>query len=184
MIPNNRFNLTMAFGKQSAKKRSRLLANSPLQVKRNVRTTRFAREDCMKMNNPIPDFFLAPCGVNCFACYVHLKNRKACNGCLGSDINKPERCKKCEIKGCATEKGFLRCFDCGAFPCIRIKRLDKTYREKYRVGLIENALKARDNGITSFQETEKIRWTCKACGGIISQHDSQCSECGKTKEER
>ena len=43
---NNRFNLTMAFGKQSAKRRSRLLANSPLQVKRNVRwTLRAQKED-------------------------------------------------------------------------------------------------------------------------------------------
>jgi rubrerythrin len=29
---------------------------------------------------------------------------------------------------------------------------------------------------------EKEKWTCAQCGGIISLHDSACSECGRELE--
>ena len=34
-------------------------------------------------------------------------------------------------------------------------------------------------GIELFLENERKRYTCAACGGVISLHDHRCSECGR-----
>jgi len=60
-----------------------------------------------------------------------------------------------------------------------IKRLDKSYRQRYQVSLIENALRLETIGARQFMIEEREKWTCPACGGVISLHDRVCSECGK-----
>ena len=122
---------------------------------------------------------IAPCGINCMACYVHLRAKKPCPGCHQQHQNKPEHCRNCNIKTCAAEHGVDICGDCDSFPCQRIKRLDASYRKRYAISLIENAQHIKAEGMTAFLEAEKIRWTCAACGGVISLHDRVCSACGK-----
>jgi len=121
---------------------------------------------------------IAPCGMNCAVCYVHLKKRKPCKGCLCDDMDKPERCKSCAIKSCVKDKGATYCFQCSDFPCKKIVNLDKSYQKRYQVSLLENSQKIRDNGFECFLISEKERWKCPGCGGIISLHDKECSECG------
>jgi hypothetical protein len=133
----------------------------------------------MKMPKLIPAYLLAPCGMNCMVCYVHLKDKKPCDGCLGDDARKPERCRSCAIKDCARGKGLAYCHECCDFPCKRIKSLDKSYRERYAASLVENGATLRAGGIEAFQESERRRWSCGACGGVISLHDGKCSECGE-----
>jgi hypothetical protein len=58
----------------------------------------------MLMPAEIPDYLFAPYGMNCMVCYVHLKNRIPCNGCLGDDFQKPERFISCKAKKYANEK--------------------------------------------------------------------------------
>ncbi len=131
----------------------------------------------MKMPDQIENIMLAPCGMNCMVCYVHLKKKKACNGCLCNDTNKPERCKICEIKMCAQAKGCIHCFDCADFPCKRIKNLEKSYLKRYQVSLVENSRLAKEKGFELFLQKERLRWICTECKGIISLHDKECTEC-------
>lgn len=133
----------------------------------------------MKMPTAIPTRFLAPCGIDCAACYARLRPKKACPGCLKPDEEKPGYCRACRIKACATGRGLSRCYGCGDFPCSMIKRIDKRYLTGYGVGLIENGLAARSAGLRAFMATERKRWSCPDCGGIVNQHDRICSECGK-----
>ena len=121
----------------------------------------------------------APCGMNCLICYVHLKKKKPCKGCLCDDVDKSERCKNCEIKNCAKEKGIIYCFKCENHPCKRIINLDKSYQKRYQVSLIDNSKIINDNGFEFFFKKEKKRWNCSECGGVISLHDKECSECKK-----
>jgi hypothetical protein len=133
----------------------------------------------MKMPNKIETSMFAPCGMNCMVCYVHLKKKKPCGGCLCEYINKPDRCNTCKIKMCAQNKGFTYCFDCNEFPCKQIKTLEKSYQKRYQVSLVENGEQAKEKGLVAFMEKERNRWTCAICGGVISLHDKECSECGK-----
>lgn len=132
----------------------------------------------MRMPESIEKFMFAPCGINCMVCYVHLKKKQSCSGCLSSDINKPEHCKSCAIRSCAKAKGITYCFDCTDFPCKRIKNLEKSYQKRYQVSLLSNSKHVKDEGFDSFFKKELSRWTCIECKGVISLHDKECSECG------
>jgi hypothetical protein len=134
----------------------------------------------MKMAEAIPATLLAPCGVNCYVCYVYLRKKKPCLGCHGVDANKPNHCRNCKIKDCAKERGVDFCFDCADFPCKIIKRMDKSYRQRYQVSLIENATLIKSNGAEAFLLAEKAKWSCAHCDGVVSLHDQICSECGET----
>ena len=135
----------------------------------------------MKMPVFIQPYFFASCGMNCLVCYVHLKNKKNCLGCLGEDTNKPERCLNCEIKKCVKDKELSHCYECIEFPCIKIKNLDKSYKKRYRIRLIENSKMVKEKGIEEFMNIENKKWQCE-CFGIISLHDRFCSECKKKIE--
>lgn len=136
----------------------------------------------MKMPQTIPFSMLAPCGVNCAVCYAHLRKKKPCAGCRGADETKPNHCRNCKIQTCAAGRGVELCVDCEEFPCVLIKRLDKSYRQRYQISLVENARRFRAVGGAQFMREEVEKWTCAACGGAISQHDGFCTDCGKEIE--
>lgn len=133
----------------------------------------------MKMEASIPEMMLAPCGMNCYVCYAHLRQKKACMGCRGEDACKPNHCRVCAIKTCANDHHVTFCADCDAFPCQIIKRLDKSYRDRYQISLIANANRMKEIGIEAYLAEERAKWTCSHCGGVISLHDAFCSECGE-----
>jgi hypothetical protein len=134
------------------------------------------------MPDRIENEMFAPCGMNCMVCYVHLKNKNACGGCLPETVYKPERCQTCNIKRCAQDRHVLHCFDCTEFPCKVIRNLEKSYQTRYKVSLIENNRTARVKGLTAFMQTDRSRWLCTECGGVISLHGKECSECGKKSQ--
>jgi hypothetical protein len=121
---------------------------------------------------------LAPCGMTCTVCYVHLRKKKPCLGCHGRVASKPEHCRRCKIKDCVASYGISFCFECSSFPCVTIKRLDKSYGQRYQVSLIDNAIRIKTVGAGQHLLEEKEKWTCAHCGGVISLHDRVCSECG------
>lgn len=131
----------------------------------------------MKMPPVIAPAFFAPCGMNCMVCYKHCDVKKPCAGCLAGDDGKPEHCRKCRIKDCIQEKGLTFCFECGAFPCKRIKSLEKSYNKRYGASLVQNSLFVKANGLTAFMEQQLETYTCPNCGGVVSLHDAECSEC-------
>lgn len=132
----------------------------------------------MKMpSTPIDPIMFAPCGMNCKVCYKHCYTKKPCDGCLKSDAGKPEHCRKCKIKECVKSRGYTYCHECPDFPCKQIKSLEKSYNQRYGVSLIENSQFVLEHGLTAFMQQQQEKYTCPKCGGIISLHDSECSEC-------
>lgn len=127
---------------------------------------------------------IAPCGMNCGVCvsYLALKNnlnkkgfRKTyCAGCLPRGKNCAFMKRQCDLLG----KGLVRfCYECGDFPCRRLKDLDKRYRTKYHMSMIENLKFIKENGIGEFLEKEEAKWHCPDCGEVICCHNGLCLIC-------
>lgn len=128
---------------------------------------------------------IAPCGMNCGICLAYLREKNKCPGCRGKDVDKPIYCIRCKIKNCE----FLQrdkakyCFQCSSFPCARLKQLDKRYRTRYGMSMIENLEYIRGFGIRKFVASENARWACPDCGGTICVHRHRCRQCGKAVAE-
>ncbi len=123
---------------------------------------------------------IAPCGMNCELCIGHLRKKKPCGGCFKiDDENKPNVCRTCSIVNCEylakTNSGF--CYECQNYPCQRLKNLDKRYRTKYGMSMIENLIFIKENGIKMFVELEEKKWKCEKCGSILSVHKDNCLNC-------
>ena len=134
----------------------------------------------MKMpKENIDTSMFTPCGMNCLVCYKRCYHKKPCAGCLNSDKGKPGHCRKCKIKECIRSKELSYCFECSEYPCKQIKNLEKSYNKRYQASLMENSEAVRQLGLKIFMEEQKEKSTCPKCGGIISIHDRECSECQK-----
>lgn len=128
----------------------------------------------------IDKIMIAPCGMNCGICRANLREKNKCQGCNGPDDKKPNYCILCNIKNCqelkeATDK---YCYACKSFPCARLKQLDKRYRTKYSMSMVDNLKKTKEIGIDSFMLLENEKWVCEKCGDIICVHTWKCSKCG------
>ena len=137
----------------------------------------------MKAQKAITSFVIAPCGMNCGICMAYLREKLHCPGCRASDRNKQKSCRACIIKHCKELKKARSkfCFKCPKFPCRRLKQLDKRYRTKYGMSMLENLDNIKKNGIRAFVRTEKKRWACKQCGDIVNVHRWACSSCGEER---
>ena len=131
----------------------------------------------MRMPEKIEADMFAPCGMNCMVCYKHCYHRKPCAGCLNSDRGKPEHCRKCRIKDCTAGKNITYCYECADFPCKQIKSLEKSYNSRYHASLLENSNDVKEHGMEVLLEKHRRKYKCPNCGGIISLHDAECSEC-------
>ena len=122
---------------------------------------------------------IAPCGMNCRLCRAYIRDKKACPGCRGEDSFKSKACATCRIKNCEKiAKDKLKyCFSCDCFPCDRLNHLDKRYRTKYGMSMIDNLNNIKKSGIRQFVRDEKEKWTCPECGEIICVHKPQCLSC-------
>jgi len=124
---------------------------------------------------------IAPCGMNCRLCMAYQREKKHCIGCREeADIKyRTKGCTSCVIKNCPviknSESGF--CYECSQFPCTRLKQLDRRYRTKYRMSMVENLERIRLKGIDDFLRYEDSRWTCRNCGGTVCVHKFMCLSC-------
>ncbi|HDP68638.1 MAG TPA: DUF3795 domain-containing protein [Candidatus Marinimicrobia bacterium] len=123
---------------------------------------------------------IAPCGMNCALCMAFQREKNHCSGCNLDNENKPKSCVRCIIVNCELRKqtasGF--CYECSKFPCHRMKQLDKRYRTKYRMSMLENLEYIRLNGLKRFIGFESERWRCQNCGQLVSVHRTYCLHCG------
>ncbi|MBN2617742.1 MAG: DUF3795 domain-containing protein [Spirochaetales bacterium] len=121
---------------------------------------------------------VAPCGVICDICQGFQRTKNRCVGCNSVGF-KPNHCSSCSIKTCPEKLGdeTLLCSDCSKFPCIRIKKLDKRYREKYGESPIENLENIKKMGADEFINTAQAKWTC-SCGNLLCVHSNVCLKCG------
>ena len=131
---------------------------------------------------------IAPCGMNCSLCIAYQfrekdLNKKGfhrtyCPGCIPRGKNCTHMADSCELLG----KGLVRfCFECEKYPCKRLKALDKRYRTKYHMSMIENLNYINDNGTEEFLKQQEKIWQCKDCGGVICCHNGLCLECDLDK---
>lgn len=124
---------------------------------------------------------IAPCGMNCSVCMAYLREKNKCPGCRLFNAEKPVTIARCKIKNCEViqkDKAEF-CFNCSDFPCRNLKHLDKRYRTKYNMSMVENLEYIKNKGIEEFLENEDVRWTCSECGGTICVHKGYCYSCGK-----
>ena len=112
---------------------------------------------------------IAPCGMNCGLCLSYLRDERKCPGCSsGRIVNNV--CIKCPIKLCKERQGEF-CFDCDIYPCEKIIRLDKRYREKYEMSEIENLTTIKEKGIDFFLKKEAEKWVNSE--GTYCVHDKK-----------
>lgn len=124
------------------------------------------------------ELLIAPCGMNCGLCMAYLREKNRCAGCRSSDDLKSVSRARCKIKTCSGSSSDF-CFTCEKFPCKPLKHLDKRYRTKYSMSMVENLVNIKDHGIGKFVEKESRKWQCLSCGGTICVHKGSCFICGK-----
>jgi hypothetical protein len=137
----------------------------------------------MKRPDSLRPEMIAPCGMDCGLCARHLRAKDGCAGCRSDETTKPKYCTTCRIRNCDefTEGRSTFCFECADFPCPRLRQLDKRYRTKYGMSMIENLESIRALGLDGFVTRERERWKCPECGGLLRVHKSACIYCGRPR---
>ena len=62
--------------------------------------------------------------------------------------------------------------------CENLDRLDRRYRKRYGMSMVENLQELKEKGMKKFLETQEGRYECPKCGDVISVHDRKCYACG------
>jgi hypothetical protein len=126
---------------------------------------------------------IAPCGMNCGICKAYLAYSRGvpaqrgkvthCSGCL-------PRNKNCYIKrGCKNlrQNVFKFCFECEQMPCKNLDRLDRRYRSRYNMSMVENLKEIQTRGIEIFLKNQEAKYKCPRCSDVVSVHDGKCYSC-------
>src|SRR5512137_2416920 len=129
----------------------------------------------MAAKDPFKATLVAPCGMDCAICSAFLREKNRCDGCYSAN----RKCSRnCTLAACMQVKNRFY-HACDAFPCRRLEQLDKRYRTRYHMSMLDNLETIRKQGIRAFVKSERERWTCRTCGGTIDVHHGKCSACGK-----
>jgi hypothetical protein len=134
------------------------------------------------------DDLIAPCGMNCGLCINYLAqtndlkkqgfHKSYCPGCIPRGKHCTYMHGNCELLG----TGQVRfCYQCGDFPCRRLKDFDKRYRGRYHMSMIENLNFIQERGMPEFLAQEEAKWRCSRCGGTICCHNGLCLKCDLDK---
>lgn len=135
-------------------------------------------------SNMISTSHIAPCGMNCRLCLGYLREKNTCPGCLcitPTDSKNSKHRSTCTIRNCQqlAHSGSKYCSKkCERFPCARLKQLDKRYRTKYGMSMLENLIAIDESGIRNFVRSEKKKWNCPDCGQLLCVHKPTCLSCG------
>ena len=127
---------------------------------------------------------IASCGMDCAICLAYLREKDRCPGCKTAGKGVKKHIDACIIRNCPVIKRskVKFCYACEKFPCRRLKQLDKRYRTKYNMSMVENLLYIKEKGIKKFLKKEKQKWKCPECGAVLCCHRPFCLVCGaKTK---
>jgi len=127
---------------------------------------------------------IAPCGMNCGICIAFFgytmkggKRKHPCSSCRLRDSRCAFIKKQCDK---LATKQIEYCFECADFPCENLEKLDRRYRDKYGMSMIENLRYIQTNGIRQFLKNEQDRWNCPTCGGVVCVHSKTCYTCNQT----
>ena len=107
-------------------------------------------------NGKITPELIAPCGMNCGICKAYLSysrgipkekgNVTHCSGCV-------PRNKLCFIKrGCRKlrQDKIRFCSECEEMPCRNVDRIDRRYRNRYGMSMVENLKEIKSTSLQSF----------------------------------
>ncbi len=116
---------------------------------------------------------IAPCGMNCNICYAYLRDKNKCPGCRYVNRACQISMRQCIIRTCPIlrKNKYKFCFKCHKFPCRRLRQLDKRYRTKYRMSMINNLKYIQKKGLVRFVVYREKRWQCLGGEGIICVHN-------------
>ena len=127
---------------------------------------------------------IAPCGMNCGICRAYIAQRLGvprvrgkvtyCAGCV-------PRAKNCYVKrGCKklTKHEIQYCYQCEEMPCEHLAHLDKRYRERYGMSMVENQKALKEKGMDEFLKSQEEKYQCPSCGEKVCVHDGKCYGCG------
>ena len=107
---------------------------------------------------------------------VMLKQGMHCVGCLPRNCFIKRGCKK-------LRKNEIKfCFQCKEMPCENLNRLDRRYRTHYNMSMVENLKELKKKGMKKFLVSQKKKYKCPECGGVICVHDKKCYDCGYKQE--
>ena len=132
-------------------------------------------------SNSIQMKLIAPCGMNCRLCVAYTREKNPCAGCRNIDKTDQKTRVFCPIRTCAKRKQRKArfCIGCDSFPCDRLRHLDKRYRTKYGMSMLDNLAQIKKTGIRLFIKNELKKWACSECGGLLCVHKPQCLSCGR-----
>ena len=124
---------------------------------------------------------IAPCGMNCALCVAYFgynmngrKRKVACVGCRPRNKGCAFVKKQCKL---LTRNEVEFCFECSDFPCEQLKKLDRRYRKRYKMSMIENLNFIKEQGMEEFLEQQTEKYKCPACGETICVHNGVCYGC-------
>ena len=149
----------------------------------------------MRNNRQKPEYTLvkqadlvAPCGMNCGICSSYLAGTHDirtfglrmpyCSGCRPRNKSCAYLKKQCPL---LAESRITFCYECPGFPCERLVALDRRYRERYHMSMLENLAVIKDQGTDAFFQKEAEKWQCPGCGGTLSCHNGICFDCGSDR---
>lgn len=118
---------------------------------------------------------IAPCGMNCNLCVAYLREKNKCPGCKLITKHNSRYCRKCIIKNCdiiKKNKWEFCSIKCEKFPCQRLKNLDKRYKTKYSMSMIDNLKFIEKHGIREFLEKQKKKYIKK--NKVFCVHNRKC----------
>jgi hypothetical protein len=58
-----------------------------------------------------------------------------------------------------------------------MKDLEERYSTKYRVSLLGNLERIKQEGLGAFLKSEEAKWLCPGCGGTVCVHTGDCLQC-------
>ncbi len=120
----------------------------------------------------------APCGMDCALCQAYQGMGLSCKGCrIGSSR---KACLSCSIKACLKKDSY--CFECEKYPCLRLKRLDERYKNRYGMSMLENLLIIKEQGPDALIRVQEEKHRCPGCGKLKTVHKAFCIHCLKSKK--
>ena len=139
-------------------------------------------------NDKFTEDLIAACGMNCRICLGYFgytvtgkKRKMKCVGCKPRDKSCAFLKKYCKK---LSKKEIEYCYECSDFPCKHLEKIDKLYRERYNMSMIENLEYIRDNGLIDFLKQQEKKYKCPECGGVMCVHNGICYSCENSKENK
>jgi hypothetical protein len=66
-------------------------------------------------------------------------------------------------------------------PCKNLDHLDRRYRERYSMSMVENLKLLKAKGMDGFLKSQAEKHRCPSCGDVVCVHDGKCYSCGYIK---